>query len=85
MWFNADLNCANHKGKYLRLKLLQKDCIVYTLYIRLFTLYYSFLLKRYAQGIFTAGRTDMATQQKKPAPTNTMHLQSTHPPNLQHL
>ena len=39
LWFHAHLNCANHKGKYLRLKYYKKIVFVYELYIKLFTLY----------------------------------------------
>ena len=48
---------------------------------------YLFFLKRYAQGIFDIGRSNVPTQQKKTVATNVMHFQSTHPasPNLQHL
>ena len=45
-------------------EILEKDCIVYTLYIKLFTLYL-FLLKRYVHGIYAAGRGNVLTQQKK--------------------
>ena len=38
LWYNAHLNCTNHKGKYLRLKYYKK-IVMYIHCIRPFTLY----------------------------------------------
>ena len=42
----------------------QKVCIAYILYLRHFTLYLIILLKRYAHGMFAAGRAFVPTHKK---------------------
>ena len=65
MRFNGHLKCTNHKRKYLWLKYHKKNALHIHCIKDFLRCIYSFLLQRYAHGIFTVGRDNVLTQQKK--------------------